>query len=86
MKVYKLKNLDCADCAVKIEEHLKRTKGVKHVSVNFATAKISIDTDAAVADLRQEIKRIEPDVEIEEVDNPKDSAEESFKIKRETHV
>jgi len=45
MKKYKLKNLDCASCAAKVEEGVGKLEEVKFVSVNFATTSMTIDTD-----------------------------------------
>ena len=45
MGVYRIKNLDCADCAIKIENHLKKLDDVKFVSINFATSRLNIETD-----------------------------------------
>ena len=64
MGVYRLKNLDCADCAVKIENHLKKLDDVKFVSVNFATSRLNIETEN-FEKIKKEIKKIEPEVEIE---------------------
>jgi len=68
MDVYKLKNLDCADCAVGIENHIKKLDDVKFVSVNFATSKLYIDTDN-IEKVKKEIKKIEPEVDVEISDN-----------------
>lgn len=69
MKKYKLKNLDCANCAAKIEESVKKLEDVKFVSVNFANSSLTIDT-GNLDKVKRRIKEIEPDVEIE--DNEKD--------------
>ena len=45
MQTYRLKNLDCADCARKIEDGLKEQTFVQSVSVDFATLSMKIDTD-----------------------------------------
>lgn len=37
-----LEGMHCADCAVKLEKSVSRLEGVKQVSVNFATAKMSL--------------------------------------------
>ena len=42
-KTYKMTELDCANCAAKMEDKIKKLEGVNSVSVNFATAKITID-------------------------------------------
>jgi Zn2+/Cd2+-exporting ATPase len=60
---YHIKNLDCANCADKIEHHLKSLPCVKAVSLNFATLSLHIDTDN-IESIRREIKKIEPGVEI----------------------
>lgn len=63
MKKYKLKNLDCAHCATKIEGSLKALSEVQSVSVNFATQSIQIETDDMECVLKK-IKEIEPSVEV----------------------
>ncbi|MGD9993714.1 MAG: heavy metal translocating P-type ATPase [Salinivirgaceae bacterium] len=70
MKKYKLKNLDCASCAAKIEGSLAKLEEVKFVSVNFATSSITVDTDN-LEKVKSKIKEIEPEVEIEDSDNEK---------------
>ncbi|MDH3943749.1 MAG: heavy metal translocating P-type ATPase, partial [Anaerolineae bacterium] len=61
---FRLNNLDCADCAARLESGLKQMKGVNFASVNFATATLVIDAKdhAAVFDF---IRREEPEVEVE---------------------
>lgn len=68
MDVYKLKNLDCADCAVGVKNHIKKLDNVNFVSVNFATSKLYIDTDN-IEKVKKEIKKIEPEVDVEISDN-----------------
>lgn len=70
MKKYKLKNLDCASCASKIEDNLTRLENVKFVSVNFANSSMTIDTDN-LEKVKSKIKEIEPEVEIEDNDKGK---------------
>ncbi|WP_456370324.1 heavy metal translocating P-type ATPase [Geoglobus sp.] len=63
MKKYRLRNLDCASCAAKIEEELKK-EGFEYVSVNFATKEMTVKGDAEKA--KEIVKRVEPDIVIEE--------------------
>ncbi len=70
MKKYILKNLDCASCAVKIENNLIKLGEVKFVAVNFANSTITIDTDN-LEKVKARIKEIEPEVELEDIDNKK---------------
>lgn len=67
MKKYKLNNLDCASCASKIENSLSKLEEVKFVTVNFANATMTIDTDN-LEKVKSKIKEIEPEVEVEESD------------------
>lgn len=70
MKKYKLKNLDCASCAAKIEGTLTKLDEVKFVTVNFATASMTIDTDN-LEKVKNKIQEIEPEVEIEDNNDKK---------------
>lgn len=70
MKKYKLKNLDCASCAAKIEDNLTKLGEVKFVTVNFANSTITIDTDN-LEKVKARIKEIEPEVELEDIDKEK---------------
>ena len=73
MKKYKLKNLDCASCATKIEDSLTKLEEVKFVTVNFATASMTIDTDD-FEKVMSKITEVEPEVEIEAENGEKTSA------------
>ena len=70
MKKYKLKNLDCASCAAKIEDNLTKLSEVKFVNVNFANSTMTIDTDN-LEKVKSRIKEIEPEVEFEDSDKEK---------------
>jgi len=70
MKKYTLKNLDCASCASKIEDNLTKLGEVKFVTVNFANATMTIDTDN-IEKVKARIKEIEPEVEVEDHDKEK---------------
>ncbi len=63
MKKYHLKNLDCADCAVKIERGLNRLESVESVSINFATASMLLKAHNE-EEVLAEIRRIEPEVQV----------------------
>ncbi|MBS6565317.1 MAG: hypothetical protein DBY09_08145 [Selenomonadales bacterium] len=68
-KSYKIE-VDCANCANKMEEAAKRTKGVKDAAVNFMTLKMNVEFEEGqdVLKVMQEVlrncKRIEDDCEI----------------------
>ena len=42
---YKLENLDCANCAAKIEEDISKMQGVNSANLNFMTAKLTVEFD-----------------------------------------
>ena len=45
---YKLNNLDCANCANKIEEKLKLDTNIKNANVNFSKLIVSVETDMKI--------------------------------------
>ena len=68
-KIYKLENLDCANCAAKIEAAIKEIEGVSGASVSFMTQKLVIETepeilDAVMEEVSKTINKIEPYCEI----------------------
>ncbi len=44
-KTFKMQNLDCAHCAAKMEESIKKIPGVNDATVSFMTQKLSLDYD-----------------------------------------
>ena len=60
---YSIKNLDCANCAIKIEKHLQSLAGFQDTTVNFSTLTLHINSND-IDLLRKEIAKIEPEVEI----------------------
>ena len=44
-KKFKLQDLDCANCAAKMEDAIKKIDGVNDASVSFMTQKMMIDAD-----------------------------------------
>jgi Cd2+/Zn2+-exporting ATPase len=63
METYRLKNIDCADCASKIEDGLRGSPGIRSVSVDFATLSLRIDADD-MRDVERRIRSIEPGVRV----------------------
>ena len=68
-KTYKIE-VDCANCANKMEEAAKNTAGVKNANVNFMTLKMSVefeegqDPKAVMQDVLNNCKKVEDDCEI----------------------
>ena len=46
-KKFKMENLDCANCAAKMEDQIRRIPGVNAVNMNFMTQKLTLDADDA---------------------------------------
>ena len=46
-KKFKLEDLDCASCAAKMEDAIKKLDGVNDASVSFLTQKLTLDADDA---------------------------------------
>ena len=67
---YRLHNLDCANCANKIEEHLKKLPNLYDVHVNYSKLMLSFSSDDK--DLKKyvtsKIQEVEPDVTLLELD------------------
>ncbi len=68
-KRFKLVDLDCANCAAKMEDAIKKVDGVKDATVSFVMQKRTVEADdARFDDIMKEIvkvcKRVEPDCEI----------------------
>ncbi|MCR4789257.1 MAG: cation transporter [Lachnospiraceae bacterium] len=68
-KSYKIE-VDCANCANKMEEAAKKTAGVKDAVVNFMALKMNVefedgaDVDAVMKDVLKNCKKVEDDCEI----------------------
>lgn len=68
-KTYKIE-VDCANCANKMEEAAKKTAGVKDASVNFMTLKMAVefeegqDAKAVMQNVLKNCKKVEDDCEI----------------------
>ena len=70
-KKFLIKNLDCAVCAMKLEDAIKKIVGVKEVQISVMTEKMKLvvdDTKEAevMKEVRNTIHKLEPDVEIME--------------------
>ncbi len=68
--VYKVKNLDCANCAREIQEGLSKNKDLKNVIVNFSTLQIKYETENLTKlQVEKLVQAIEPEVVLEDIDN-----------------
>lgn len=65
-KVIKMENLDCANCAAKMERAVSKIDGVKSVNVSFMMQRMTLETDdeafdRVAAEVKKVCKRVEPD-------------------------
>ena len=68
-KKFKLQDLDCANCAAKREEAIKKISGVNDAVVSFMTQKMTIEADEEDFDkIMEQVKavcaKVEPDCKI----------------------
>ena len=68
-KVLKLQDLDCAACAQKMEDAIKKLDGVEDAQVSFLMQKLTLTAvddhfDALVKQIVKVCKRVEPDCKI----------------------
>ena len=68
-KTFKLIDLDCANCAAKMEAAVKKLDGVNDASVSFLSQKMTIDAeddkfDEIVKQAVKVCKKVEPDCEV----------------------
>ena len=68
-KVFKLIDLDCANCAAKMENAIAQMDGVQKATVSFLAQKLTLEADDArfdeiVREMVKVCKKVEPDCEI----------------------
>ena len=68
-KIVKMEDLDCANCAAKMENAIKKIDGVEEVSVSFMSQKLTLTADDDKFDdiVKQAVKickKVEPDCRI----------------------
>lgn len=68
-KTFKMEDLDCAHCAAKMEDAIKKLDGVTNATVNFLGQKMTIEADddkfdEIVKEAAKACKKIEPDCRI----------------------
>ncbi|HWR11700.1 MAG TPA: heavy metal translocating P-type ATPase [Rectinemataceae bacterium] len=77
MTKYYMKGLDCANCANKIENELRKNKGFEFATVNFATKTLALDADSEEL-AKSIIGNIEPSVELVRADSGAPKEEEAL--------
>ncbi|MCI9455682.1 MAG: heavy-metal-associated domain-containing protein [Oscillospiraceae bacterium] len=68
-KTFKVNDLDCAHCAAKLEEAIKKIPGVNDAAMNFLAQKLMVEAedsqfDAIMKEVVKVCKKVESDCEI----------------------
>ncbi len=68
-KIFKLENLDCANCASKMERSIKAIEGVNDCTVSFMTQKMMLNADdnrfTEILELaKKAIAKVDPDCKV----------------------
>ena len=68
-KVYRLQDLDCANCAAKMERAINKIGGVERASVNFLTQRLAVEADEErfeeiMDEIAKVCRKVEPDCKI----------------------
>ena len=66
-KIYKI-DVDCAACALKCQEAIKKVPGVNDCNINFMTLKMTLDADdpdSLIKACLKAARKVEPDFEID---------------------
>ena len=71
-KTFTINELDCANCAAKMEHTISKIKGVEDVTINFMTKKAIIFADeerfpAIIEEANKKISKIESAAKLEEI-------------------
>lgn len=69
---FKIKGLDCANCAAELERAILKIEGVQSASISFMTEKLVVEYNEAQKDeilknIEKVVKKEEPDVSLKEV-------------------
>lgn len=81
---YRLNNLDCANCANKIEERLKKERNLSDVIVNFSSLTLSFmsNDDIKIEDISNIVTKIEPEVVVTKIDEEVKETKKNYNLIR----
>lgn len=69
---FKIKGIDCANCAAELERAIQKIEGIDSCSISFITEKMVLEfadelEEKIMENIKKIIKKEEPDVTIEKV-------------------
>ena len=68
-KIIQMQDLDCANCAAKMEQAIKKIDGVTSCTINFMLQRMTLELDdersaEIIEQIKKAIKKIEPDCKL----------------------
>ena len=68
-KVFKMEDLDCAHCASKMEENIKKIEGVTYASVSFMAQRLTVEADEdkfekIIPEIVKAVKKVDSDCKV----------------------
>ena len=68
-KVFKMEDLDCAHCAAKMEEGIKKIDGVTYASVSFMAQRLTVEADEdkfdeIIPQIVKAVKKVDSDCKV----------------------
>ena len=69
---FKIKGLDCANCAAELEREINKVEGIEEAVISFMTERMELEYDETrkeeiLQKVKKLIKKEEPDVTLEEI-------------------
>ena len=68
---FKIKGLDCANCAAELERAIQKIEGMNAISISFMAERMEIEYESSeeeiIKKIQKVIKREEPDVSIDKI-------------------
>ena len=71
-KQLKIKGIDCANCALQLEEKIKKIEGIENATISFFSEKMTIECseeklEEVMKNIQKLVKKEESDATIEEI-------------------
>ncbi len=68
---FKIKGLDCANCAAELEREIEKIEGITKASISFMTERMEVECEGneeeIIKKIQKVIKKEEPDVSIDKI-------------------
>lgn len=69
IKKYKMQDIDCADCAAKMERKIRKIDGVNDATISFMTQKLTLDVeddklDSVLEEAQRRVSKVDSEAKI----------------------